>query len=645
MALRLPLCRSAITLGAAVCAVVPFVLRPDQPPGALRSGQAYAIETTGGTARLDLRFDDETRYLLIVSSLAPADEEHTVELSARPAERIRHVPARPLAPLPPLRPTAARANDPPGAAVGGSSATRVVSPGTPGRERDFYLHVAEGSLDNPRHYARVRGRIAGMGEHVCVYLDTRLQPAALAPGLVDDIIRRFDDEIVPLAARTLGRYRDVDGDGRFTVLLTAWLGRLEGGRTSLGGFVRGADFRPDVDPPFSNRCDMLYLNADLRPGPHLGALLAHEFAHAVCFSERASATAIGTVFPSEDDWLNEAIAHLEENLYDASWSNLDYRISRYLSDPARYPLVVPDYYEAGLWRNHGCRGATFLMLRWCVDQFGEDLLRRLVRGPLPGVRNLEAATGVRFDELYRRWTVAVAGSAAGHPGGYQSLDLNGVLAGWSLAGPRTETWDAAGEVRNLVLKGTATSFVTVHASRAGARSLRIAAAPGTQLQVTLLPQPPGVPQIHLDAEWHLATTRDGSRERSEAAGTLRVRAVPSADDLQIEWVACEQHDGERRHSSRWTADQLPVGGVAIPLDANPSSSRRAGTLAGFELELPSGVHAGVPLLVKLAARDSKGRRTVAWARVPVPLPPAAPIRLAAHAADRGSPRRNNPQNR
>ena len=31
-------------------------------------------------------------------------------------------------------------------------------------------------------------------------------------------------------------------------------------------------FRPDVDPPFSNRCDMLYLNADLRPGPHLGGV-------------------------------------------------------------------------------------------------------------------------------------------------------------------------------------------------------------------------------------------------------------------------------------------------------------------------------------------------------------------------------------
>jgi hypothetical protein len=120
--------------------------------------------------------------------------------------------------------------------------------------------------------------------------------------------------------------------------------------------------------------------------------------------------------------------------------------------------------------------------------------------------------------------------------------------------------------------------------------------------------------------------------------------VASAD-LRIEFVACEQHDGERRYTSHWTADQLPVRDVAIQSDANPSPAHGARPMEGFELELPSGVHPGVPLLVKLAACDSKGRRTVAWASVPAPRPSAAPIRLAAHAADGGSPRRNNPQNR
>jgi hypothetical protein len=507
------------------------------------------------------------------------------------------------------------------------------------RERDFFIHVAEGSLDNPRHYARVRGRVVATGRHVRVYLDTRLNAASLAPGLVEDIISRFDNEIIPLAERALGRYRDVDGDGRFSVLLTAWLGRLEGGRTSLGGFVRGADFRLDIDPPFSNRCDMLYLNADLQPGPHLGALLAHEYAHAVCVSERAPVIGAGSA-PSEDDWLNEAIAHLAENLYDVSWSNLDYRISRYLSDPAAYPLVVPDYYEAGLWRNHGCRGATFLMLRWCVDQFGEDLLRQLVRGPAAGVRNLEAATGRRFDELYRRWTVAVGMASGDAAGGYRSVRLHGVLCGWGLAGPRRELWDAAGDGRLLILKGTTTSFVEVRASRAGARSLRLTATPGARLQVTLIPLPAEAPQLNLDAEWCAAT---GGMRSDRAPATLRL--IPSANtrDMQIEWVACEQHDGEARKTVRWSADKLPIRTLATG-----SRRRELGTLrsaeSSFELTLPPGLEPDVPLIVKIAARDAHGRRTAAWVDVPPTSSADQPIRLTAHAGDPATARKN-PQNR
>jgi hypothetical protein len=622
-------------VAAVACLGIAALSEPAVPD--LKPGRPYVIEVEAGQTAIDLAFRGNTRYLLIVSSLAPADTEHTVALAAAPARTIASVPARVLHGLP-----AARMEAPPVAEIRRlprTHSSRRVPPRAPAqrpasapRERDFHLHVTEGSLDDPRHYARVRGRVVAEGEHVRVYLDGRLKPHGLAPGLVEEIVERFDHEIIPLASRWLGTYRDVDGDGRFAVLLTAWLGRLEGGRTSLGGFVRAADFRRDVAPPFGNACDMLYLNAELRPGPHLGALLAHEFAHAVCFSERAADNSIAAAFPDEDDWLNEAIAHVAENLHGASWTNLDYRISRYLADTARYPLVVPDYYHAGLWRNHGCRGATFLFLRWCVDQFGEGLLRRLVRGPLPGVRNLESATGLRFEDLFRRWTVALAASDPHAPGGYRSLDLFGMLPGWGLCGPRIESWNVAGNSRLLALKGMATTFVELHAREPGIRSITLRGTPGAALQVTLVPLPADAPRLELQAAWQLAMPA-GRSSSTTAPRVLNLRVAGSSDNLEIDWAACEQHNGESRASVCFVADALvPHTDPAPPSrhDA-PSRNRPLGT---FSVVVPRSFSPDADVIVKVAGRDRFGRPAAAWTNVSLPMPENPPPTLASRTARR-----------
>src|SRR5262249_57405787 len=121
----------------------------------------------------------------------------------------------------------------------------------------------------------------GGGQACQVYVAGDLAAAALAPA-VQDVIRPFDGDVRP---RALGEALDVDRDGRFTVLFSGWLARMQGGRVRLGGFVRGSDFYRDLAPPFGNRCDMMYLNADLRPRPFLRTLVAHEYTHAVLFSE------------------------------------------------------------------------------------------------------------------------------------------------------------------------------------------------------------------------------------------------------------------------------------------------------------------------------------------------------------------------
>ncbi|MEO1996649.1 MAG: hypothetical protein ABGZ17_15380, partial [Planctomycetaceae bacterium] len=342
-------------------------------------------------------------------------------------------------------------------------------------------------------------------ERVEVLLDGQHPVSPQLRQLAADIVQFLEHDIGPQLAATLGRCQDVDGNGRFTILLTPWLERLQGGKTKLQGFARSSDFLEHSPRPFSNRCDMIYLNATLTPGPHIRSLLAHELAHAICFSERKSDLSGMRQFAPEEDWLNEAIAHLAENTCSDDWSNLDHRISAYLQNPSGYPLVVADYYRAGLWRDPGCRGATYLFLRWCVDQYGPELLRRLVRSRFNGQRSLEWATGMPFAELFRMWNVALAAECrltgktpCRHP--YQSLSLQGRIGDSQLHGPAITSWDPERGPLHQELCGTSFCIVRIGRPPQGrTATITVRGQPGTQLQVTLVRLPSAVDRDPADS--------------------------------------------------------------------------------------------------------------------------------------------------
>jgi hypothetical protein len=220
----------------------------------------------------------------------------------------------------------------------------------------------------------------------------------------------------------------------------------------------------------------------MKPGPALTALLAHEYAHAVCFSRRFAADRGIGPLAAEEDWLNEAIAHVAENLHDAGWSNLDYRIAAYLTEPQRNPLVVADYYRAGLWRDPGCRGAAYLFLRWCLDHYGDALVRELVNNSATGCHNIEQVTGIAFEDLYRHWTIALWNGA------FTSINLRDRLGDCRLSGPAMRRWNPECEDCRLELRGMATAFVEVcNLPNEAPRRLKIQASPGARLQVTVIP--------------------------------------------------------------------------------------------------------------------------------------------------------------
>ncbi len=152
-------------------------------------------------------------------------------------------------------------------------------------EKSFHIFVREQDFFAVENYREVKAKLVRVGKSCAVYLDRETDTHQIHPELLDALVTEFDNHVKPNVERLLGQHSDVDRDGKFTILLTHWLSQLSNGKVSLGGFVRGADFYRDVDPPFSNGCDMMYLNTNLKPGPALRTLLAHEYTHAVTFSE------------------------------------------------------------------------------------------------------------------------------------------------------------------------------------------------------------------------------------------------------------------------------------------------------------------------------------------------------------------------
>lgn len=569
-------------------------------PSPWRSGEPLPIAVVDGKARFRTAETYPKRStLVIVSTLSRKEGPFPVQLAARvasepqapklTADGPRRAPDLKFPPLAPIAPPTRKTAKP---------------------ARTFHLLVRDGDVASARNYQAVRATLRAVGERVQVYVDEQ-DLGRVGDPLVADVVSTFDRRVFPVAAKTYGQVRDVDGDGRFTVLLSSWLSRLASGKHSVDGFVRGADLDLELGAPFSNHCDMMYLNAAMEPGPHLRTVIAHEYTHAVTYTRKSFNGPAGERFGlDEEGWLDEALAHLGEDLHHFSRSNLDYRISAYLSRPEAYRLIVEDYYSADLFRSHGNRGGTYLFLRWCADRYGPMLLPALVRSSRRGTDNLEAATGLTFPALYRRWTTALFLSGLdphyNRGEGFRSLDIRSTIDGWQLAGPRTievvpgtppETWTAA---------GTSSRYLIVEGSSRGPVEIEVQGPPDAELQVTAIPLP--ADQARLDLKVTSSVGRDGKVELLARVGESRGNLV------QLTAMAWEPLvPAADPHSSPFRKGGLDRPSLAKAFGS--ATLNPGGQLASRPIPL-DGVKPGQgPVVIKLVGIDARGRRVTAWAEL------------------------------
>lgn len=321
----------------------------------------------------------------------------------------------------------------------------------------------------------IKARLLSRGTRSQVYLDSRdvtldLQKKA------EQIVLLLDKEIIPRMEKRLGTIADLDGDRRISLLLTSHLRDMTPqenvGAVPLKGLTWSEDFHADSN--VGNHADLIYLGVDLPQEQGLRSLLQHELTHAVFFSQNAS----GDKFTLED-WMSEGIAHLAETWENADSSNWGSRLRTFNNSTGEYPLVVPSYPQAGLWRNPGCRGATFQFLYWCEQCCGPSFSHRLLHTQGTARQRLETATANSFPDLFRQWSCAAILTPERLPAEHSQA---------SERRPRELDCDLRNSQR-ITLRGTSFRILKlVHQTELPADAgIRIQAPEGSDLQVTLLP--------------------------------------------------------------------------------------------------------------------------------------------------------------
>ena len=315
--------------------------------------------------------------------------------------------------------------------------------------------------------------------------------------------------------------------------------------------------------------------------------------------------------PEEEGWLDEALAHVAEDIHGFAKSNIDYRISAFLSRPERYQLVVDDYFAADLFRSHGNRGSTYLFLRWCADRYGPELIDELVRSPRQGVANVEAATGSTFAALYRRWSVALftsgldpsASRSDESDDGFRSTNLRSPWSDWEMAGPRYSRVSPGGPADCWEAARTSSHYAVVDGSSTGAGEIEVVGPADAEIQVTALPLGDDQARLSLSLE----SSRGPSGELSVRARIAERNGVP----VRLSALAWEPLvPGPRPHVDGRYSGRLDMLGLGASFGT--SALPAGGELRSGPIRLSGISRETGPIVIKVVGTDRKGRCVSAW---------------------------------
>jgi len=274
-------------------------------------------------------------------------------------------------------------------------------------------------------FKTVGARVQSLGTHIAVYVDTLAPANGLTTTDLDSLRSVFDSRLYPLDTVTFGRESDVDANGVVIVLMTGVVNALvTKTQCNTSGYIAGFFFPADLDPTIRtqyNNGEVFYsIVAD--PSGTLSCAhsaaevqsstpvtFTHEFQHMINFTQHVLVHGGN----SEEGWLDEGLSKYAEELAGRSYlpgdsaSFSQYAFNsvsdgyKYLSAPGSSPLLIP--FDNGTLAEVG---ASWLFVRYAVDQYGDSLPRKLVHSSLTGAANVSGLMRQPFDALVTRWALA-----------------------------------------------------------------------------------------------------------------------------------------------------------------------------------------------------------------------------------------------
>jgi len=275
-------------------------------------------------------------------------------------------------------------------------------------------------------FASVGARVQSVGLHIAIYVDTTAPSPGLATADFDSLRQVFDTRLYPIDTVAFGHVSDIDSNTVAIVLMTGVVNKLvTKSRCHSSGYIAGFFFSGDLDPiaaPQFNNGEIFYsIVAD--PDSTLSCAhsaqdvihttpvtFTHEFQHMINFVEHVRVKSAN----SEEGWLDEGLSKYAEEIAGRSYlaqgdtaTFSRYAIGsvfdayQYLLAPGSSPLLIPE--DTGSLAEIG---ASWLFVRYIVDQFGDSLPGKLVQSNLTGAANVEGKTGRPFDQTVSRWALA-----------------------------------------------------------------------------------------------------------------------------------------------------------------------------------------------------------------------------------------------
>jgi hypothetical protein len=306
-----------------------------------------------------------------------------------------------------------------------AAAPQPAGPPVLGSQRTFVV-CANLTCSGPGGTRPVTATVQTLGQRIAIYVDNAAPAGGLNSADLDTLKNVFDTRLFPLDTAAFGQPTDVDTNGVVLVLMTGVVNSLVTSTVCANsGFVAGFFLSADLDTSriaSFNKGEIFYSivadSAGTLSCKHtraqvkrdLGGTFTHELQHMINFGQHAILRP-GT---PEEGWLDEGLSKYAEELAGRSYLqqgdtatfsqyaiNDVYDAYQYLSATGNSPLLIP--FDQGTLAEIG---ASWLYVRYLVDQFGDTLPRKLVRTPLAGSPNVAAQTGLPFTTTVTRWALA-----------------------------------------------------------------------------------------------------------------------------------------------------------------------------------------------------------------------------------------------